>query len=142
MIPSPAPVIIAADPPAPRAPAPASDSYGAAISPVLAPSPSPVIIAADPPAPRAPVSAPDSYGAAVAPVLPPVIATTARSFTVDYDDYDPNDVPADQAADLPSYGISTPNTLATYGVASNSAFADDYDPNDVPADQVIHLYVG
>lgn len=135
LIPSPAPVIIAADPPAPRAPAPASDSYGAAISPVLAPSPSPVIIAADPPAPRAPVSAPDSYGAAVAPVLPPVIATTARSFTVDYDDYDPNDVPADQAADLPSYGISTPNTLATYGVASNSAFADDYDPNDVPADQ-------
>ena len=66
--------------------------------------------------------------------------TTARSFTVDYDDYDPNDVPADQAAPaptLPSYGISsTPQPLDTYGVASNSAFADDYDPDDVPPDQV------
>ena len=73
-------------------------------------------------------------------MLPPVIATTARSFTVDYDDYDPNDVPADQAApapELPSYGISsTPEPLDTYDVASNSAFADDYDPNDVPPDQV------
>jgi len=119
-----APVIIAADPvpAAPRAPESAPDAYGGAIAPVLPPQ-----------------SAPDSYGGAIAPVLPPVIATTARSFTVDYDDYDPNDVPADQAApapELPSYGISsTPEPLDTYGVASNSAFADDYDPNDVPPDQ-------
>ena len=122
----------------PRAPASAPDSYGAAIAPVLPPVQEAVVIAAaEPLAPRAPASAPDSYGGAVAPVLAPVSVTTARSFTVDYDDYDPNDVPADQAAPLPSYGISTPNTLDTYGVASNSAFADDYDPNDVPPDQVI-----
>ena len=70
-------------------------------------------------------------------LAPAVTVTTARSFTVEYDDYDPNDVPADQAAPLPSYGISsTPDTLDTYGVASNSALADDYDPNDVPPDQV------
>ena len=100
---------------------------------------------------QAPASALDSYGAAESPVLPAAApldtyggATTARSLSVDYyDDYDPNDVPADQAApELPSYGISsTPDSLDTYGVASNSAliddnFLDDYDPLDVPADQV------
>ena len=71
---------------------------------------------------------------------PVVVSTTARSLTVDYsyDDYDPSDVPPDQAAELPSYGISStlaPESLDTYGVASNSAVIDDYDPNDVPADQ-------
>ena len=66
------------------APAPAPDSYGGAIAPVLAPQG------------RAPAPAPDTYGGAIAPVLAPVTVTTARSFTVDYDDYDPNDVPIDQ----------------------------------------------
>ena len=53
--------------------------------------PQPAVIAAAPPA--------DEYGEPRAAPLPPqpVSITTARSFTVDYDDYDPNDVPADQA---------------------------------------------
>ena len=106
------------------------DSYGAAQSPVLPPA--------------APLDSYVSDESPVLPPVPPVTATTARSFTVDdyYDDYDPSDIPADQASpEIPSYGISsTPDTLDTYGVASNSGiednFLDDYDPFDVPADQV------
>ena len=152
--------------PSPPAPAPAADSYGGAQFPVLAPAsdtaslaqPSdPVILT--PEIKEAPAPAVDSYGGAQFPVLAPapevdtsslaepvvlipaVVATTARSLTVDYsyDDYDPSDVPPDQAAELPSYGISStlaPESLETYGVASNSgSLSDDYDPSDVPADQ-------
>ena len=43
----------------------------------------------------------------------------------DYDDYDPNDIPDDQAAPLPTYKATTP-APPDY---------DDYDPNDIPADQ-------
>lgn len=63
-----------------------------------------------------------------------------------YDDYDPNDIPADQAADpvayeeapLPVYSKSDPNAdpsppSSDYSLASDDY--DDYDPNDVPADQ-------
>ena len=126
------------------APAPAPDSYGGAQFPVLAPAPDldtaskaqtsdPVILL--PETKEAPAAAAEPV------VLSPVQATTARSLTVDYsyDDYDPSDVPADQAAELPSYGISStiaPESLDTYGVGSNSALSDDYDPSDVPADQV------
>ena len=149
-------------------PASAPDSYGVAQSAVLPPAPDVVDAyntdissigpsAAPLPAPdsylaaKAPAPAPDSYGVPQSSVLPPVLATTARSFTVDYDDYDPDDVPADQAApELPGYGISsTVDSLDVYGVASNSPALPeqkalpevpqdyyDYDPLDVPADQV------
>ena len=153
------------------APAPAPDSYGGAQFPVLTPSvdissigqaSDPVILAPETKA----APAVDSYGGAEFPVLAPapdldtsslaepVVATTARSLTVDYsdysyDDYDPSDVPPDQAApELPSYGISStlaPESLDTYGVASNSGsqaeLSDDYDPSDVPADQAAAVVV-
>ena len=79
------------EPQFPVAPTPSSaqDSYGEPVYPTLPPQPA--VIAAAPPA--------DEYGEPRAAPLPPqpVSITTARSFTVDYDDYDPNDVPADQA---------------------------------------------
>ena len=70
----------------------APDSYGEPAYPSLAPQP-PVLAAAP---------APDNYGEPQSPPVQPsyqgpVSITTARSFTVDYDDYDPFDVPADQA---------------------------------------------
>jgi len=65
-----------------------------------------------------------------------------------YDEYDPNDVPADQAADpveyeeapLPTYSKSDPNAdpsppSSDYSLASEEEEYDDYDPNDVPLDQ-------
>ena len=122
---APAPVILV--PEVKQAPAPAVDSYGGAQFPVLAPaSDLDTSSLAEPSEPE---------------VLSPVQATTARSLTVDYsyDDYDPSDVPPDQAAELPSYGISStqaPESLDTFGVASNSALSDDYDASDVPPDQV------
>ena len=143
------PVVLAPEIKQAPAPAPAPDSYGGSQFPVLTPDtdtssiaqPSePVVIV--PEIKEAPVLAPASDAASLAE---PVVGTTARSLTVDYDydDYDPSDVPADQAAQLPSYGISStraPESLDTYGVASNSGiednFLDDYDPFDVPADQV------
>ena len=58
--------------------APASDSYGGAVAPVVTLAPAPAL---------------DTYGGAQA--LPsPVIQD--NSVLVEYDDYDPNDVPADQ----------------------------------------------
>ena len=45
----------------------------------------------------------DSYGAAIAPVL---------ETSSDYDKYDPNDIPADQAAPQPYYGSETLETYA------------------------------
>ena len=122
---APDPVILV--PEVKQAPAPAVDSYGGAQFPVLAPASD--LDTSSLAEPSEPV------------VLSPVQATTARSLTVDYsyDDYDPSDVPPDQAAELPSYGISStqaPESLDTFGVASNSALADDYDASDVPADQV------
>ena len=76
-------------PPVAPTPSSAPDSYGEPVYPTLPPQPA--VIAAAPPA--------DEYGEPRAAPLPPqpVSITTARSFTVDYDDYDPNDVPADQA---------------------------------------------
>ena len=133
--------------PSPPAPAPASDSYGGAQFPVLAPASDTASLAqpADPVILTPEIKeAPelDTSSLAEPVVLSPVVAaTTARSLTVDYsyDDYDPSDVPPDQAAELPSYGISStlaPDSLDTYGVASNSgSLSDDYDPSDVPPDQ-------
>merc|ERR1712088_685124 len=43
----------------------------------------------------------------------------------EYDDYDPNDIPADQAA---------PEELPVYTEAPTDDY-DDYDPSDIPADQ-------
>ena len=88
---------------------PASDSYGGAVGPV--------IVSADPTLdlPTVAVSAPDSYGTPQSDVLPP---------QSDPDDYDPNDIPADQAAPLPGYADD-----------SLPGYADDYDPNDIPPDQ-------
>ena len=76
-------------PPVAPTPSSAPDSYGEPVYPTLPPQPA--VIAAAPPA--------DEYGEPRSAPLPPqpVSITTARSFTVDYDDYDPNDVPADQA---------------------------------------------
>ena len=45
----------------------------------------------------------DSYGAAIAPVL---------ETSSDYDKYDPNDIPADQAAPQPYYGSEPLETNA------------------------------
>lgn len=89
--------------------APAIDSYGGAVGPVVSlpnldPSP-------------APAPAPDSYGGAVAPVLEAAPAPA-------YDDYDPSDIPADQAA-----------PVITDNAAAPAVDIDDYDPSDIPADQ-------
>ena len=43
----------------------------------------------------------------------------------EYDDYDPNDIPEDQAA---------PEVLPVYTEAPTEDY-DDYDPNDIPEDQ-------
>ena len=127
---------------------PASDSYNGAISSMnlqadlpqnFKPAPAepgsysliedvdPVIVASDAPfdpqiAAVLPKAAGDSYGSPQSNVLTP---------QVDMDDYDPNDVPADQAAPLPSYGSS--EVLDIYG--QSDSFVDDYDPNDIPPDQ-------
>ena len=47
------------------------------------------------------------------------------------DDYDPNDVPADQAR---GYSYSAPVNPLVLPVMAEYDY-DDYDPNDVPADQ-------
>ena len=47
----------------------------------------------------------------ILPTLPPTISiTTARSFTVDYDDYDPNDIPPDQARPVTGGYLPPPKT--------------------------------
>ena len=78
--------------------APASDSYGGALAPVVAAAPAsdsyggavaPVVTL-----PPAPAPAVDSYGGAQSLPIPPIIQD--NSVLADYDDYDPNDVPADQ----------------------------------------------
>ena len=93
--------------------APAIDSYGGAVGPVVSlpnldPSPAPAL-------------APDSYGGAVAPVLEAAPAPT-------YDDYDPSDIPPDQAA-----------PVITDNAAAPAVDIDDYDPSDIPADQAESL---
>ena len=89
--------------------APAIDSYGGAVGPVVS------LPNLDPSPAAAP--APDSYGGAVAPVLEAAPAPA-------YDDYDPSDIPADQAA-----------PVITDNAAAPAVDIDDYDPSDIPADQ-------
>ena len=75
--------------------APASDSYGGALAPVVAAAPASDSYggAVAPVVTLAPAPALDTYGGAQA--LPsPIIQD--NSVLVEYDDYDPNDVPADQ----------------------------------------------
>merc|ERR1711874_371423 len=60
------------------------------------------------------------------PLCPEVLPVyTEAPEEEDYDDYDPNDIPEDQAA---------PEELPTYTEAPVEEY-DDYDPNDIPEDQ-------
>ena len=63
--------------------APASDSYGGAVAPVVTLAPAPAL---------------DSYGGAQAPLIDPFPSPIIQDNSVlaAYDDYDPGDVPPDQ----------------------------------------------
>merc|ERR1711899_719281 len=60
------------------------------------------------------------------PLCPEVLPVYTEAPVEEYDDYDPNDIPEDQAKpeELPSYTEAPP--VVEY---------DDYDPNDIPEDQ-------
>merc|ERR1712038_1745147 len=64
-----------------------------------------------------------AQGVPLCPEVLPVYTEAAEE--EDYDDYDPNDIPEDQAA---------PEELPTYTEAPVVEY-DDYDPNDIPEDQ-------
>jgi hypothetical protein len=140
------PVITQASEPAP---APASDSYGGAIAPVIVqtePQISVVLPQASNPAPAS-----DSYGGALSPVISEVSNPAPAEAAPDSDSYggavapvihsnkivdapsDPQIAAVLPQADQDSYGTPQSNVVAP------QADSDDYDPNDVPADQAAPL---
>jgi len=95
--------------------APASDSYGGAVAPVVTLAPAPAL---------------DSYGGAQAPLIDPFPSPIIQDNSVlaAYDDYDPSDVPPDQAApeSLDTYGASLDTFARAEPIITDNSQQDSY----------------
>ena len=90
------------------------------------------------PVPENPLLLPTKKSTTIQPCIPSYqntdLSNPLSNNCHEYDDYDPSDIPVDQAKpvdDIPSYS-SSPKTLI---ISTTSSYYDDYDPNDVPEDQ-------